>query len=135
MATIKKISGLNNYEPSDTANPNIYIAVENTSESTGGIRKMALTDMPKTHQHSKSLGEITIASGGWSNKGQVCTCTGADYAHGVIMITPSSRADANNWCDYGLYVDLTYTTNDKVKFTYDADLTPPTINVMAYQVG
>ena len=135
MATIKKISGLTSFTDSEVLDSSDFMVVE---DSTTGINhKVLVSDLSRAHSHSALLATVTIDSSKWDNTtlSQSVTVAGAYGTNsGVIMVTPVSRDDANNWCDYGLYLDDTGAAADTVRFTC-TNIPPVSIEVFVYRVG
>ncbi len=135
MATIKKISQLTQKSsPSRTD----YTIVEDSGSSTH--RSVALASLSSAHDHGKDLGTVTLVADDWDNTAlsQAVTVTGVvNYsgAHtGAILVTPETKQDADNWCDYGIYLDGSELRENTLRFTC---LTIPTtdINVAVRYVG
>lgn len=135
MAAIKKISGLTSFIDTEVLDSSDFMIVENSS--TGTNHKVFVSDLSKAHNHSALLATVTIDSSKWSptTLSQTVTVEGAYGANsGIIMVTPISRDDANNWCDYGLYSDDTGAAENTVRFTCTS-VPPVSISVYVYRVG
>ena len=135
MATIKKISGLTSFTDTEVLDSSDLMIVEDSS--TGTNHKVLVSDLSKAHSHSTLLATVTIDSAKWSDTtlSQSVTVEGAYGANsGIIMVTPVSRDDANNWCDYGLYLDDTGAAENTVRFTCTS-IPPVSITVYVYRVG
>lgn len=135
MATIKKISQLTQKSsPSRTD----YMILEDTASSEH--RSVALSSLSKAHDHGKDLGTVTLVAGDWDDNtlSQTVTVTGVtNYSGthtGAILVVPTSKQDADIWCDYGIYLDRSELRVDTLRFTC---LTKPTesINVAIRYVG
>ena len=129
MASIKKISGL---DAKSVPTGDDLVVIE---DSTGVNYKVKASDLNASHNHSELLATATIDSSKWSAKSQSITVAGAYAANsGIIMVTPVTRADADNWCDYGLFLDDSDPVVNTVKITCTS--TPPvSINVFVYRIG
>ena len=70
-------------------------------------------------QDTRFLGTFTILANGWDagKLSQIVNVPGAHSNKCTAMITPKTRADANLWCDFGIYYDDTYQEQDHMKFT------------------
>lgn len=70
-------------------------------------------------QDTRFLGTFTILANGWDagKLSQIVNVPGAHSNKCTAMITPKTRADANLWCDFGIYYDDTYQEQDYMKFT------------------
>ena len=70
-------------------------------------------------QDTRFLGTFTILANGWDagKLSQIVNVPGAHSNRCTAMITPKTRADANLWCDFGIYYDDTYQEQDYMKFT------------------
>lgn len=127
MATIKKISQLTQKSsPSRTD----YTIVEDSTSSTHC--SVALASLSSAHDHGKDLGTVTLTADDWDNTAlsQTVTVTGViNYSGthiGAILVTPETKQDADNWCDYGIYLDGSELRENTLRFTC---LTIPTVDI------
>ena len=131
MAEIKKISGLD-AKSSPTGDDFVVI------ESSDGVNyKVKASNLNVSHNHSELLATATIDSSKWttSTKSQSIAVPGAYAANsGIVMVTPATRADADNWCDYGLFLDDSEPVVNTVKITCTS-IPPVSISVFVYRIG
>ena len=131
MAEIKKISGLT-AKSSPTGDD--FVVIE---DSTGVNYKVKASNLNVSHNHSELLATVTIDSSKWntSAKFQSITVAGAYAANsGIVMVTPATRTDADNWCDYGLFLDDSEPVVNTIKVTCTS-IPSVSINVFVYRIG
>ena len=131
MAEIKKISGLT-AKSSPTGDD--FVVIE---DSTGVNYKVKASNLNVSHNHSELLATVTIDSSKWntSAKSQSVTVPGAYAANsGIVMVTPATRTDADNWCDYGLFLDDSDPVVNTIKVTCTS-IPSVSINVFVYRIG
>ena len=131
MAEIKKISGLT-AKSSPTGDD--FVVIE---DSTGVNYKVKASNLNVSHNHSELLATATIDSSKWatSTKSQSIAVPGAYAANsGIVMVTPATRTDADNWCDYGLFLDDSEPAVNTVKVTCTS-IPSVSINVFVYRIG
>ena len=131
MAEIKKISGLA-AKSSPTGDDFVVI------ESSDGVNyKVKASNLNVSHNHSELLATVSIDSSKWDNstKSQSIAVPGAYAANsGIVMVTPATRTDADNWCDYGLFLDDSAPVVNTIKVTCTS-LPPSSITVFVYRIG
>ncbi len=131
MAEIKKISGLA-AKSSPTGDDFVVI------ESSDGVNyKVRASNLSVSHNHSELLATVSIDSSKWDNstRSQAIAVPGAYAANsGIIMVTPATRTDADNWCDYGLFLDDSDPAVNTIKVTCTS-LPPVSITVFVYRIG
>ena len=131
MAEIKKISGLD-AKASPTGDDFVVI------EASDGVNyKVKASNLNVSHNHSELLATATIDSSKWttSTKSQSIAVPGAYAANsGIVMVTPATRTDADNWCDYGLFLDDSSPTVNTIKVTCTS-IPSVSINVFVYRIG
>ena len=131
MAEIKKISGLA-AKSSPTGDDFVVI------EASDGVNyKVKASSLNVSHNHSELLATVTIDSSKWnaSTKSQSVAVAGAWAANsGIVMVTPATRTDADNWCDYGLFLDDSEPAVNTIKVTCTS-LPPSSITVFVYRIG
>ena len=131
MAEIKKISGLA-AKSSPTGDDFVVI------EASDGVNyKVKASSLSVSHNHSELLATVTIDSSKWntSAKSQSITVAGAYAANsGIVMVTPATRTDADNWCDYGLFLDDSEPAVNTVKVTCTS-IPSSSITVFVYRIG
>lgn len=135
MAAIKKISGLTEFTDTEVLDSSDLMIVEDSS--TGTNHRVKVSELSKAHSHSTLLATVAIEPDKWTANelSQSVTVPGAYSKNsGIVMVTPISRDDANNWCDYGLYLDDSVSTKDTVRFTC-LSIPPMSIKVYVYRVG
>ena len=131
MAEIKKISGLT-AKSSPTGDD--FVVIE---DSTGMNYKVKASSLNVSHNHSELLATVTIDSSKWDNltKSQSVAVAGAYAANsGIVMVTPATRTDADNWCDYGLFLDDSDPVVNTIKVTCTS-LPSSSITVFVYRIG
>ena len=131
MAEIKKISGLA-AKSSPTGDDFVVI------ESSDGVNyKVRAYNLSVSHNHSELLATVSIDSSKWDNstRSQSIAVPGAYAANsGIVMVTPATRNDADNWCDYGLFLDDSEPAVNTIKVTCTS-LPPVSITVFVYRIG
>ena len=131
MAEIKKISGLD-AKTSPTGDDFVVI------EASDGVNyKVKASNLNVSHNHSELLATVSIDSSKWDNstKSQSVAVPGAYAANsGIVMVTPATRTDADNWCDYGLFLDDSAPVVNTIKVTCTS-LPPSSITVFVYRIG
>ena len=131
MAEIKKISGLA-AKSSPTGDDFVVI------ESSDGVNyKVRASNLSVSHNHSELLATVSIDSSKWDNstRSQAIAVPGAYAANsGIVMVTPATRNDADNWCDYGLFLDDSDPAVNTIKVTCTS-LPPVSITVFVYRIG
>lgn len=136
MAVIKKISGLTDFTDLTQLDNSDYLAVEDST--TGDIHKVTISELSKAHTHSALLSTASILSSGWDSAtlSQTMSIPGVTYkpGKGVILVTPTSRQAADNWCDYGLYLDNTESREGMIRFTCTS-IPPMNIEVYVHLVS
>ena len=131
MAEIKKISGLD-AKTSPTGDDFVVI------EASDGVNyKVKASNLNVSHNHSELLATVSIDSSKWDNstKSQSIAVPGAYAANsGIVMVTPATRTDADNWCDYGLFLDDSAPVVNTIRVTCTS-LPPSSITVFVYRIG
>ena len=131
MAEIKKISGLD-AKTSPTGDDFVVI------EASDGVNyKVKASNLNVSHNHSELLATVSIDSSKWDNstKSQSVAVPGAYAANsGIVMVTPATRTDADNWCDYGLFLDDSAPVVNTIRITCTS-LPPSSITVFVYRIG
>ena len=131
MAEIKKISGLA-AKSSPTGDDFVVI------ESSDGVNyKVRASNLSVSHNHSELLATVSIDSSKWttSTRSQAIAVPGAYAANsGIVMVTLATRTDADNWCDYGLFLDDSDPAVNTIKVTCTS-LPPVSITVFVYRIG
>lgn len=131
MAEIKKISGLA-AKSSPTGDDFVVI------EASDGVNyKVKASNLNVSHNHSELLATVSIDSSKWDNstKSQSVAVPGAYTANsGIVMVTPATRTDADNWCDYGLFLDDSEPVVNTVKVTCTS-IPSSSITVFVYRIG
>ena len=131
MAEIKKISGLA-AKSSPTGDDFVVI------ESSDGVNyKVRASNLSVSHNHSELLATASIDSSKWDNstRSQAIAVPGAYAANsGIVMVTPATRNDADNWCDYGLFLDDSEPVINTIRVTCTS-LPPVSITVFVYRIG
>ena len=131
MAEIKKISGLA-AKSSPTGDDFVVI------ESSDGVNyKVRASNLNVSHNHSELLATVSIDSSKWDNstRSQSIAVPGAYAANsGIVMVTPATRNDADNWCDYGLFLDDSEPVINTIKVTCTS-LPASSITVFVYRIG
>ena len=131
MAEIKKISGLD-AKTSPTGDDFVVI------EASDGVNyKVKASNLNVSHNHSELLATVSIDSSKWDNstKSQSVAVPGAYAANsGIVMVTPATRTDADNWCDYGLFLDDSAPVVNTIRVTCTS-LPPSSITVFVYRIG
>ena len=131
MAEIKKISGL--AAKSSPAGDD-FVVIE---DSTGVNYKVKASNLNVSHNHSELLATVTIDSSKWDTptRSQSIAVPGAYAANsGIVMVTPATRTDADNWCDYGLFLDDSEPVVNTIKVTCTS-LPSVSITVFVYRIG
>ena len=131
MAEIKKISGLT-AKSSPTGDD--FVVIE---DSAGVNYKVKASSLNVSHNHSELLATVAIDSSKWDNltKSQSIAVAGAYAANsGIVMVTPATRTDADNWCDYGLFLDDSDPVVNTIKVTCTS-LPSSSITVFVYRIG
>ena len=131
MAEIKKISGL---AAKSSPTGDDFVVIE---DSAGVNYKVKASSLNVSHNHSELLATITIDSSKWDNltKSQSVAVAGAYAANsGIVMVTPATRTDADNWCDYGLFLDDSDPVVNTIKVTCTS-LPSSSITVFVYRIG
>lgn len=131
MAEIKKISGL---AAKSSPTGDDFVVIE---DSTGVNYKVKASNLNVSHNHSELLATVTIDSSKWNTptKSQSIAVPGAYAANsGIVMVTPATRTDADNWCDYGLFLDDTEPVVNTIKVTCTS-LPASSITVFVYRIG
>ena len=131
MAEIKKISALD-AKTSPTGDDFVVI------EASDGVNyKVKASNLNVSHNHSELLATVSIDSSKWDNstKSQSIAVPGAYAANsGIVMVTPATRTDADNWCDYGLFLDDSEPVVNTIRVTCTS-LPPSSITVFVYRIG
>ena len=131
MAEIKKISGLA-AKSSPTGDDFVVI------EASDGVNyKVRASNLNVSHNHSELLATVSIDSSKWDNstRSQSIAVPGAYAANsGIVMATPATRTDADNWCDYGLFLDDSEPVVNTVKVTCTS-IPSSSITVFVYRIG
>ena len=99
--------------------------------------KVRASNLNVSHNHSELLATVSIDSPKWDNptRSQSIAVPGAYAANsGIVMVTPATRNDADNWCDYGLFLDDSEPVVNTVKITCTS-IPPVSINVFVYRIG
>lgn len=131
MAEIKKISGL---AAKSSPTGDDFVVIE---DSTGVNYKVKASNLNVSHNHSELLATVTIDSSKWNTptKSQSIAVPGAYAANsGIVMVTPATRTDADNWCDYGLFLDDSEPVVNTIKVTCTS-LPASSITVFVYRIG
>ena len=131
MAEIKKISGL---AAKSSPTGDDFVVIE---DSAGVNYKVKASSLNVSHNHSELLATVTIDSSKWDNltKSQSIAVAGAYAANsGIVMVTPATRTDADNWCDYGLFLDDSDPVVNTIKVTCTS-LPSSSITVFVYRIG
>lgn len=131
MAEIKKISGL---AAKSSPTGDDFVVIE---DSAGVNYKVKASSLSVSHNHSELLATVTIDSSKWDNltKSQSIAVAGAYAANsGIVMVTPATRTDADNWCDYGLFLDDSDPVVNTIKVTCTS-LPSSSITVFVYRIG
>lgn len=131
MAEIKKISGL---AAKSSPTGDDFVVIE---DSAGVNYKVKASSLSVSHNHSELLATVTIDSSKWDNltKSQSVAVAGAYAANsGIVMVTPATRTDADNWCDYGLFLDDSDPVVNTIKVTCTS-LPSSSITVFVYRIG
>ena len=131
MAEIKKISGL---AAKSSPTGDDFVVIE---DSAGVNYKVKASNLNVSHNHSELLATVTIDSSKWDTltRSQSIAVPGAYAANsGIIMVTPATRTDADNWCDYGLFLDDSEPVVNTIKVTCTS-LPPVSITVFVYRIG
>ena len=131
MAEIKKISGL---AAKSSPTGDDFVVIE---DSAGVNYKVKASSLNVSHNHSELLATVTIDSSKWDNltKSQSIAVAGAYAANsGIVMVTPATRTDADNWCDYGLFLDDSDPVVNAIKVTCTS-LPSSSITVFVYRIG
>ena len=131
MAEIKKISGL---AAKSSPTGDDFVVIE---DSTGVNYKVKASNLNVSHNHSELLATVTIDSSKWDTptRSQSIAVPGAYAANsGIIMVTPATRTDADNWCDYGLFLDDSEPVVNTIKVTCTS-LPSVSITVFVYRIG
>ena len=131
MAEIKKISGL---AAKSSPTGDDFVVIE---DSAGVNYKVKASSLSVSHNHSELLATVAIDSSKWDNltKSQSIAVAGAYAANsGIVMVTPATRTDADNWCDYGLFLDDSDPVVNTIKVTCTS-LPSISITVFVYRIG
>ena len=131
MAEIKKISGL---AAKSSPTGDDFVVIE---DSAGVNYKVKASSLNVSHNHSELLATVAIDSSKWDNltKSQSVAVAGAYAANsGIVMVTPATRTDADNWCDYGLFLDDSDPVVNTIKVTCTS-LPSSSITVFVYRIG
>ena len=131
MAEIKKISGL---AAKSSPTGDDFVVIE---DSAGVNYKVKASSLSVSHNHSELLATVAIDSSKWDNltKSQSIAVAGAYAANsGIVMVTPATRTDADNWCDYGLFLDDSDPVVNTIKVTCTS-LPSSSITVFVYRIG
>ena len=131
MAEIKKISGL---AAKSSPTGDDFVVIE---DSAGVNYKVKASSLNVSHNHSELLATVAIDSSKWDNltKSQSIAVAGAYAANsGIVMVTPATRTDADNWCDYGLFLDDSDPVVNTIKVTCTS-LPSSSITVFVYRIG
>ena len=131
MAEIKKISGL---AAKSSPTGDDFVVIE---DSTGVNYKVKASNLNVSHNHSELLATVTIDSSKWDTptRSQSIAVPGAYAANsGIIMVTPATRTDADNWCDYGLFLDDSEPAVNTIRVTCTS-LPSVSITVFVYRIG
>lgn len=131
MAEIKKISGL---AAKSSPTGDDFVVIE---DSTGVNYKVKASNLNVSHNHSELLATVTIDSSKWDTptRSQSIAVSGAYAANsGIVMVTPATRTDADNWCDYGLFLDDSEPVVNTIKVTCTS-LPSVSITVFVYRIG